>query len=176
MLSDPRPDWLFYTALELRFCIEQTLRTYLELLQVEWTKPLAKLYRAKELKQAILNAEPEFVEKLAFVDVIVRAIHPVGVFQLDLDKLNTYYGRLGAYLHAPLYQDKTVRDPNWWQSFSDLLVEIKAYLKEVLRHPMATFHPTEEGWDMFKKWKAGEVTDDEVREDFLDGVRINDSA
>lgn len=176
MLVDPKPDWLFYTALELRFCIEQTLRTYLELLRVEWTKPLAKLYRAKDLKQAILNAEPEFVEKLAFVDVLIRAIHPTGVFQLDLDKLNTYYGRLGAYLHAPLYENKTVKVASWWQSFSDLLVEIKAYLKEVLRHPMATFHPAGDGWKMFARWKAGEVTDAEVQQDFRGGFHSTDSA
>ena len=171
LVSEPKPDWMFYAALEFRFCIEQTLRTYLELLNVEWTKPLRKMYRATELKNAILEAEPEFLQKLAFVDVILRPIHPRGVYQIDLDTLNSLYGRLGAFLHAPLSQDKTVRNLDWWESFRSLLFEAKAYMYDVLRHPMAAIHLEGDGWEAYDKWTSGELTDSELQAEFMDSFK-----
>jgi hypothetical protein len=176
LISDPRPDWLFYAALEFRFCIEQTLRSYLELLQVEWTKPLRKMYRATELKKAILSAEPEFVQKLAFVDVLLHSVHPEGVYQIDLDRVNGLYGRLGAYLHAPLDQDATVKDPDWWNSFTALLFEVKEYLYEVLRRPMAALHLEGDGWSAYERWKAGDATDAEIQQEFVDGFKKEENS
>ena len=176
VLEEQVPDYLFHAALEFRFCIEQTLRTYLELLQVEWTKPLEKMYRATQLKDAILNAEPEFETKLAFVDILLRLLHPTGVHPIDLNKLNGYYGRLGRYLHAPLYLDETAKNPEWWEELRALLFEVREYLFEVLRRPMAAMNLEGDGWDVYESWKAGALTDEEVQAAFADEFKPSDSA
>lgn len=62
--KENRIDWLFYTALEYRNCIEKLLYEYLALTGHEsWSKALEKKYRPKELKNEILVIEPEFLQK-----------------------------------------------------------------------------------------------------------------
>src|SRR5690606_3185361 len=99
----------FYAALELRFSIEQTLRTYLLLTKAnDWSKTLEKLYSSKDLKNRILSEEPECYEKLRFVNLCVTAVGRPEISPIDLSTLDGMYGRIGGYLHAQTREEESV--------------------------------------------------------------------
>jgi hypothetical protein len=180
MLSDAfekhRPDTLFYVAFEFRCAIEQVLRLYLELLEPEeWSKQLEKLYRAKNLRNKILEFEPEFYKKLEFVDLLVQSVGLKGVYQIDLDEMSTHYGKIGNFLHAQIKPAETVQNPKWWGQFYKVLQEAGRYLEATLSHDLAFMSMNEKGWDLYEKWKSGEYSDREVQNEFLKGIQNSDS-
>lgn len=165
------PPALFYAAFEFRCCIEQTLRVYLELLGHEnWSKQLEKMYLANDLKKKILSLEPEFNKKLEFVDILIRAVGNKGAFQLDLDELDKLYGRIGGYMHAQVKPPKTVENPKWWGRFYDVLVESSNYLGSVLSHDLAQMSLSDKGWNLYDRWKSGELDEPSVMREFVDGL------
>ena len=164
MQRDAEPLWLFYIAFEYRCCIEQILRIYLELTGIEWSKKLLKLYAGSDLKKEILRREPEFFDKLKFVDVLIRALGHKGVYRLDLDQLSNQHGRLGGYLHAQVKPYETVCSDPWWQDFWDMLEEVRRDLSNVVSHDLA--YPQLKGdWDLYNAWKAGSKTEKEIGEE-----------
>jgi len=98
-VEEERPDFLFYAAFEFRCCIEQALKLYLELIDPDgWSKTLENLYRTKKIKAKILDRDPNFYKKIEFIDICIRLIGLKGVYSIDLDKMDTHYGKLSNYL------------------------------------------------------------------------------
>lgn len=158
------PAILFYSALEFRYCIERLLFEYMILIKLNnIQKSMEKLYLARDLKNKILEIEPEFVEKLEFINFYLSALDiSEKVFIPDLGILNKYYGRLGNYLHLQKRPEKTCDNPDWWTNFTDLLPEIRDYLGEIFKHPRAHFELNEEGWKLFDKFKTKSTSEEEI--------------
>ena len=161
------PSFLFYAVLEFRFCIERLLFEYIVILSKgdmsRISKSMEKLYRAKNLKDQILELEPDFVCKIQFINLFFEAIGAQAKMKTpDLDSFEKLYGQLGDYLHAPKRPDKSVKDPEWWNHLHNLLSQLSSTLIDILRHPIASFDPTDSGWALFNKFKSGEIDEAEV--------------
>ena len=169
--QDAIPKWFFYTALELRNCIERLLFEYLVLFgREELTKQQEKAYRATLLKDHILSIEPDFKLKLEFTGVMHQALSGVGVYIIDLDQLSELYGRLGNFLHAPKRPERTVENPRWWGRLNETLQQTFGVLDQVYSNVIGSVTFTEEGQDLYERWKSGSITDTQAQEDFLDGI------
>lgn len=55
-----------------------------------------------------------------------------------------------------------MKNPGWWRGFAELLAETNTFLTDLFSGPFAGFKPNEMGKDLFRRWKEGELTDDEV--------------
>ena len=116
----PDGSYLFYAALELRICIERFLFEYLVIINTEEEKidKYMKEYRIKNLSNAIYEAEPEFDSKLEYTNFYLAAINAGFQMQIpDKDKLNSYYGKLGNYLHNFKKPSETKQNQEWWNNF-----------------------------------------------------------
>ena len=153
--SDKDESHLFYAALEFRICIERFLFETLVLLKIEGlSKKFEKLYRAKELARTIHKIEPDFVDKLKFMNVFLEALGLGNrIFIIDLNYLNRLYGRLGGYLHALKDPDLTTLSEDWWGDFNNDLRETEEYLESGIGYDIGSFDLNEQGLDLFKKWK-----------------------
>lgn len=157
-----------YAALELRCCIERTLFEYLVLMKrSDLPGTMEKLYRAKVLKNTILNDDPDFLKKLEYMNLLLAAVEaPVRTAIPDLDKLGSLYGQLNDYLHAPKRPEKTAEAAAWWARLQALVGEAEEHLKTILSHQVGYIDLNERSWASFEAWKRGEKTDTEVIEDF----------
>ena len=162
---------LFYAALEFRFAIERFLFAYLTRVNGDIGKTQEKLYEAGKLKAAILRAEPEFVKKLEFTNLCVKAIgHHLTIPIPDLDELDRLYGRLGRYLHAIKRPGETLQSHKWWTDLENLLREIEGVLAPVASQPIAGFSLNDAGLALFKDFTAGKKTEEEVKACFVEGI------
>lgn len=167
-----------YAALELRCCIERTLFEYLVLVKLtDLPSTMEKLYRAKDLKKTLLKADPDFLRKLDYVNLLLEAGEvPARVTIPDLDKLASLYGQINAYVHAPKRPGKTADDVNWWTQLQALECEAEECLKTILSRPVGRINLNELGWANFEAWKCGGKTDAQVIEEFRGQVRNMESA
>lgn len=167
-----KPDYLFYTSLELRNCIERYLFEQLVLIHMEEAK-LEKFkneYRTKRFKQAILDSEPEFFKKIEFMNIFFEAMGvPFKIPEPDFNTLDTFYGRLGNYLHSLKIPSQSTEDQNWWKNFHSLLDEIMAYMSTLLGNPQAHFKLNEIGKRNFEAFLSGEMNKDEVNKSIREG-------
>ena len=155
---------LFYAGWEFRCCIERILFEHLALLKVEGlSKSFEKLYRAKDIRREILEMEPEFYEKLKFMNIFFEALSmPDRVFIPDLDILNSIYGKLGSYLHSQKRPEDTVNDDGWWESFLSVVKETDEYINSITGHGFGSFELNERGLEIFKQWQNGEISKNDV--------------
>jgi len=87
--QDAKPEWFYYTAPELRNCIERLLFEYLVLFgREELTKQQEREYRPTRLKDYIISIEPDFESRLEFLGVMHQALGGRGVYMNDLDQLS----------------------------------------------------------------------------------------
>ena len=171
-IENQNPHFLFYAAFEFRCCLEQTLKVYLELINPDsWSKTMAKLYRTKRIKKKILSREPEFYKKVEFVDICIRSMGLKGVHSLDLDAADKHYGMIGDFMHAQVRPDDTVENPEWWGRFVAVLRHTRDYLFDILSHDMGFIDLNEGGWELYEKWKAGDLTEEEVMDEFRQGLQ-----
>lgn len=168
------PALFFYAALEFRFCIERLLFEYIVVLsKAKMSKSVEKLYRAKNLKEQILEIEPDFVDKIRFINLFFDAIGTQGKMKIpDLDLFEKFYGQLGDYLHAPKRPDKSVNDSEWWMRLRNLLEEISTNLRDILSHPIGSFDLKANGWTLFSKFKSGEIDKAEVIDQLRKGLQL----
>ncbi|MBA7653641.1 hypothetical protein ES703_61498 [subsurface metagenome] len=155
---------LFYSALEYRSCIERLLFEHLALLNLsDLPKKFLKLYRAKDLRYAILDIEPEFLRKLEYINIMFEAIGVSNrVFIPDLDNLNGFYGRLGDYLHALKEPGETVDRNEWWDGFLKIIEQVDTYLQGVSGHDFGSFKLNDRGLETFEQWKNGKLSNSEL--------------
>ncbi|MBU1099799.1 MAG: hypothetical protein KKA84_05270 [Bacteroidetes bacterium] len=161
----PDGSYLFYASLELRICIERFLFEYLVIMNTDDEKieQYMKEYRIKNLTNAILEAEPEFDKKLEYTNFYLTTIGADFQMQIpDLNKLNTYYGKLGNYLHNFKKPSENVQDQEWWNSFIQLVEETRAYLFEFFKVPRAFFKMNERGLALYQEYKDGKIPKEEI--------------
>ena len=161
--------FLFYSALEARNGIERLLYEYLVVFgHPQWDPRWERngLYRPADLKRHILNVEPEFDRKLQFTGVVASGGSGVGVYPIDLDKMSEMYGRLGRFLHAPKMPEDSVQDSAWWGELQARLVETLEILRDVYSQVVGGVQFHNGGEELYQRWKAGGLTDDQVRSEF----------
>lgn len=163
---------LFYSALELRNCIERFLFEYLVLIQIgeENLEKFRNSYRVKSFSMAIYESEPEFDKKLEFTNFYLQTIGAhFTIPKLDEKALNSYYGKLGNYLHNFKRPDETVQNQEWWNNFILFIQETKSYLSEYLNVPRAFFKMNDKGLLLYQEYKNENISRDEIRAKILQG-------
>jgi len=88
---------------------------------------------------------------------------------IDLDQLSELYGRLGNFLHAPKRSERTVEKPRWWGRLNETLQQTFGVLDQVYSNVIGGVTFTEEGQDLYERWKSGGITDAQAQQEFLDG-------
>jgi hypothetical protein len=166
----PDGSYLFYAALELRICIERFLFEYLVIMNTEEVKIEKYLdeYRIKNLSNAILEAEPEFDKKLEYTNFYLATIGTD--FQVpipDKNKLNSYYGKLGNYLHSLKKPSETTQNQDWWNSFIQIIEEVRAYLYQFFKVPRAFFKMNEKGLELYNAYKNGKIAKEDIAKKIL---------
>ena len=127
-----------------------------------------KEYRIKNLSNAIYEAEPEFDKKLEYTNFYLNTIGAGFEVQIpDKNILNTYYGKLGNYLHNFKKPADTTQNQEWWNVFIQLLEETRAYLFEFFKVPRAYFQMNEKGLLLYEEYKDNNVPREEIREKIL---------
>ncbi len=125
---------LLYAALDVRLCIERTLFEYLVLVKNDkLSKRMEKLYSASDLRKAILSKDPQFLEKVKFMNLFVPFMsyeEGKSIITPDLELLSSTYGQSNGYLHVPKRPDDTWEDA-WWPA--PLAAEDRAQPREVTR-------------------------------------------
>lgn len=162
--------YLFYAALELRVCIERFLFEYLVIMNIaeEKIEKYMKEYRIKNLTNAILEAEPEFDKKLEYTNFYLASIGAPFQIQIpDKEKMNSYYGKLGNYLHNFKKPSESTQNEEWWNLFIQLLNETKDYLYEFFRVPRAFFQMNEKGLALYQEFKDENISRDEIAEKII---------
>lgn len=168
----PDGSYLFYAALELRICIERFLFEYFIIMNTEEEKieKYMKEYRIKNLLNAILEAEPEFDSKLEYTNFYLATIGAEFQMQIpDKDKLNSYYGKLGNYLHNLKRPNDTVQNQDWWNTLIQLLEEVRAYLFEFFKVPRVFFKMNDKGFELYQAYKDGSLSKEEIKKRILEG-------
>ncbi|MFH1373412.1 MAG: hypothetical protein ABII79_06440 [bacterium] len=105
LLDEPRDSSdFFYAALELRCCIERVCFECLVLLTHrtrDLSKSELKLYKPKELFQAVFREAPHYAKLVDFINTVfeVGGYHYPVVIP-DFVWLQETHGKLGRYLHA----------------------------------------------------------------------------
>jgi len=163
--------YLFYTALELRVCIERFLFEYLVLMNVddESIEKYMKEYRIKNLSNAIYEAEPEFDKKLEYTNFFLKTIGAEFDIKIpDKDKLNSLYGKLGNYLHNFKKPSESTQNETWWNTFIQFLEETRAYLFEFFKVPRAFFKMNAKGLELYQAYKDESLTKEEIQEKILE--------
>lgn len=161
----PDGSYLFYTALELRICIERLLFEYLVLMGAssEKIESIMDEYRIKNLSKAIYEIEPEFDKKLEYTNFYLRVIG--ADFETPIpnkNKLNSMYGKLGKYLHNFKKPADSVQNQEWWNNLIVLIQETRTYLFEFFKVPRGFFQMNETGLQSYKEYKDGIVPKDEI--------------
>ena len=162
--------YLFYTALELRICIERLLFEYLVIMSVgdEKIEKYMKEYRIKNLSNAIYESEPEFDKKLEYTNYYLNAIvHDFGIPSPDKDQLNMLYGKLGNYLHNFKRPSDTTQNVAWWNTFMEQLEETRAYLFQFFEVPRAFFKMNERGLELYQHYKDKSLSQEEIKKKIL---------
>lgn len=161
----PDGSYLFYATLELRVCIERFLFEYLVIINTkdEKIEKYIKEYRIKNLHNAIIEAEPEFYKKLEFTNFYLATME--AGFQMDIPdikRLDSYYGKLGNYLHNFKKPSETVQNEEWWNSFIQLIEETRDYLFKFFKVPRAFFEMNEKGFELYRAYKEGIIPKQEI--------------
>jgi hypothetical protein len=163
--------YLLYALLELRYCIERYLFETLDLIRMgNLSKTEAKLWGAHGLKNAVLKADADFVMKLQFINLLKQAdqrlrhaIITSGDLPVpDLDALDSLYGRIGAYLHAPCPSRLIIMDVAWWKQLDVLATEGVKCMEPFVHAPYARFDMNESGKALFDDFKSGRVSPEET--------------
>lgn len=163
--------FLIYAALELRISIERFLFEYLVIMNVDENKieTYMKEYRIKNLSNAIYDAEPEFDKKLEYTNFYLSTIGADFEIKIpDTNILNSYYGKLGNYLHNFKRPADTVQKQEWCDNFIDLLEKTRSYLFEFIGTPRAFFKMNEIGLKLYEEFKKETLTRDEIARKILE--------
>ena len=166
----PDRSYLFYAALELRICIERFLFEYLVTMNTDEIKieTYMKEYRIKNLSNAIIEAEPEFDKKLEYTNFYLATIGADFQMQIpDKDKLNSYYGKLGNYLHSFKKPSETTQNQEWWNFFIQLIEEVRAYLYQFFEVPRAFFKMNERGLELYNEYKDEKIAKEDIAKKIL---------
>ena len=172
----PDGSYLFYATLELRNCIERFLFEYLVIMNTEAVKieKYMKEYRIKNLSNAILEAEPEFDKKLEYTNFYLATIGAGFQMQIpDKDKLNSYYGKLGNYLHCFKKPDDTTQNQEWWNAFIQLVEEIRAYLYKFFEVPRAFFKMNNRGLELYNEYKNENLSKEEIAKKIIEDLNAS---
>ncbi len=170
--NTPDGSYIFYAALELRICIERFLFEYLVIMNVGDDKinKYMKEYRIKNLSNAIYEAEPEFDKKLEYTNFYLDTIGAGFEMKIpDKDKLNSFYGKLGNYLHSFKKPSETTNNEEWWNTLIQLLEEIRAHLSEYFEVPRAFFSMNEKGLQLYQAYKDESISKEEIKKRILEG-------
>ena len=171
--SIPDGSFLFYAALEFRICIERFFIDYLAIMKAdEKLESLSNEYKIKNLSRAIYEAEPEFEKKLEYTNFYLDSIGACFQMQIpDKNILNTYYGKLGNYLHNFKKPSESTQDQEWWNTFIQLLEEFRIHLFEFFRVPRAFFQMNEIGMQLYEEYKNDTIPKEELSKKILEDYK-----
>jgi len=168
--SFPDGSYLFYASLELRICIERILFEYLVIINVDEQRidNFFNKYRIKNLSKAILEAEPEFIKKLEYTNFYLTTIGAGFPLEIpDNERLNSYYGRLGNYLHNIKDPSKATQNEEWWNSFIQLVNEVREYLFKFFKFPRAYLNLNEKGIESYIAFRDGTMSLEEIAKNII---------
>jgi len=157
---------LLYAALDVRLCIERTLFEYLVLIKNDkLSKRVEKLYSASDLKKAILDEDPQFVQKIEFMNLFVPFMPYEGksIITPDLALLSSTYGQSNGYLHVPKCPEDTWENESWWERLHEILDAATKHLVEIHSNLMGGINLNEKGQDLFDKFVSGGLSIDAVK-------------
>lgn len=137
LLTEPTPENLRYTALELRFCIEaltyEKLRAFSNMVPEEVLKTWQPPQAVKALMEFEPSADQTFVLSVGREEEYGKPAPKMQVVgkhtSLRLGWLRKHYNKLGNLLHAPAVGDTQSQSV---ASLKDYLAEVIADLKEPL--------------------------------------------
>jgi hypothetical protein len=160
---------LFYCALELRCAIEKVFYEYLSCLRRNsLSEAESKLWSAKDLKSSVFAVEPDFIEKIDFLNIIYESRdikYPITL--PDVDRLSRDYGRLNGYLHALKAETSDVRNIRWWAELRTFIEELHGYAWPYCSQARIRLEFNNVAERLFEDYKAGRKT----RQDLLDIFR-----
>lgn len=158
----------FYAALEFRYCIERLLIEYLFMLKCEaLSKSRIKLYKADKIVMSILNDEPQFFDKLQFINFYCEVLglkERVYCLKRDkFDKIKKIYFDLSNYLHAIKNQELD----EYFNSLEKLLNVAKDELNPIFQKNIGFISLSEKGLELFDKLMKGEINYDQARDQII---------
>ena len=153
---------LFYCAFELRCAIERVFFEMFSFIKKEnLSNAEAKLWSAKDLKAALLSAEPQFKKKIEFLALLWKGDGGENVYFIpDLERLTRDYGRLNNYLHA--LKPSKADDVAWWISLRRLIIEIHDYAWPYCAGPRVHADFSEVATEIFLDFERGEKSPEEI--------------
>jgi hypothetical protein len=117
------PEWLFYSALETRYCIERLLSQYLFVVSKgRLSKETQQLWQAKTLKASILKQQPDLIARLRFYSLWHKAKRWAEPFEVP---------DLSDYLHLPNKDQQSFYSA---AKVSSLLLLLRESQEELRRH------------------------------------------
>jgi hypothetical protein len=164
-----RPELLRYGALEVRFSIERYFWEMLDHLNSKLPpKRKRRLWSVGQLRATILGEDPAFIEKLHFVNLLIRAdLMPqpnrsILVHVPDLDEFDDHYGKIGGYLHAPKNGEKIAAETAWWEGLRNQLKLAVDLLKPYVHADMVKFDVSTLSRPIFEDYQSGKMNEAEV--------------
>jgi len=168
----PDGSYLFYATLELRISIERLFFEYLVLVGADEEKieSMMNVYRIKDLSRAIYETEPEFDRKLEYTNFYLKTIgFDFEVPIPDKNKLNSYYGKLGNYLHNFKKPVNSTQNQEWWDTYIKFIEETRVYLFEFFKVPRGFFKMNEKGLELYQAYKDESIPKEEIKKRILFG-------
>ncbi|MEO8233039.1 MAG: hypothetical protein ABI638_12200 [Ignavibacteriota bacterium] len=172
--NTPDGSYLFYAALELRISIERLLFEYLVLVGADEEKieSIMNVYRIKDLSKAIYETEPEFDKKLEYTNFYLKIIgFDFEALIPDKNKLNSYYGKLGSYLHNFKKPVDSNQNQDWWNNFIQFIEETRAYLFEYFKVPRGFFKMNQRGLELYEAYKNNSISKEEIKKRILEAFK-----
>ncbi len=136
----------------------------------EKIESMMNVYRIKDLSRAIYETEPEFDIKLEYTNFYLKTIgFDFEALVPDKNKLNSYYGKLGNYLHNFKKTADSTQNQEWWNLLIQFLEETRAYLYEYFKVPRGFFKMNEKGLELYQAYKDESVSKEEIKKRILEG-------
>ncbi len=125
---------------------------------------LKKLYLAKDLKNAIRELEPDFEQRIRFDNLVHSAMgfDHICIAVPDLDKLGTYYGRIGAFMHVQKEAMDSDGKQTRWSELESLIKETQTFIHDLVHPQKSRIELTDEGVKMFEAFKSGSQTPEAI--------------
>ena len=145
---------LAYAALELRFCIERIVHNQLALSD-EVSRKIKKGYHPKTKKSEMMSIDPNSNHDydIYYTDPQSGEKSYWGTYKnIPETKVNSIFGKLGAYLHMKPGLKLGVVDDPWYVETRAFLNETQMYLAERIENSEPYFSYTDlDNYELIKK-------------------------
>lgn len=131
---NPYTRYYLHTALDLRFFIERLLSIALKIsTDGKLSKSKSKIYRPNDYGKSIsIEKVNEAISRLNKKELTFP--------NLDIRELNSIYGQLGNYLHAPKSDFAIIDDDEWKTTLESAVLSAYEYLKHYKHYDYLEVH------------------------------------